>query len=48
MGETTIKSTILEHEPRMRLVECGVMPSCIAHITFAFTGTVKMQAIWHV
>jgi hypothetical protein len=33
MGETTIKNNVLEHEPSMRLVESGVMPSFIAQIT---------------
>jgi len=38
MGETTIKNTILEREPSMRLLESGVMPSFIAHITLHLLG----------
>jgi hypothetical protein len=38
MGETTIKNTILEQEPLMRLVESGVMPSFIAHVTLHLLG----------
>jgi hypothetical protein len=34
----TFKNTILESEPSMRLVENGVMPSFIAHITMQLLG----------
>jgi len=48
MGETTIKNTILEHEPSVSLVDSGVMPSFIAQLLCIYWDYFMMHAIWNI